>query len=87
MIIVVRTGPSFGTSTSVLHLAAALGIDLRVIPEIASMPAHWFEPVDVPPLLHVPHAPPRKPFRTAHRPGLSGKRTRHSQRFHNRRAA
>lgn len=55
----------------------------RVIPAISWWDANDSAPDDAPPAVDVP----REAFRPLHRPSLSGKRTRYSQKLHNRRAA
>jgi hypothetical protein len=71
------------------HIPKVLAV-ARVAEEALRPPSFpWWHLHDVPELLDPPAQVevPRRAFRPVHQPGSSGKRTRQSQKLHNRRAA
>lgn len=66
-----------------------LGMDLVAPEVIRPLSVPWWHLHDIPELLDPPAQGrvPRRSFRPVHQPGSSGKRTRQSQKLHNRRAA
>lgn len=71
------------------RLPGFFAMDLVAPEVIRPLSLPWWHLHDVPELLDPPAQieVPHRAFRPVHQPGLSGKRTRQSQKLHNRRAA